>query len=126
MTEFDDIMMRIRKETGARTQVELAAMLGIRQSSISDAKRRGSVPADWQLKLLEGYGMNPLWLMTGQGARYLVPSEDKEQFVKPEPVEETTSAPTQTPAELVAELRRLLPGAEITIHWETAPSKNAE
>ena len=51
MTNFDEILDRIKKATGARTQVELASLLGIRQSSISDAKRRNSVPADWYMKL---------------------------------------------------------------------------
>ena len=46
---FDEALERIKRATGARTQVDLAAILGIRQSSISDAKRRQSIPADWLL-----------------------------------------------------------------------------
>jgi len=69
---FDAIYTRICGELGIRTQVELAAALGIRQSSISDAKRRGAIPADWQLTLLETFGLNPTWLRTGQGPKCLV------------------------------------------------------
>ncbi len=38
---------RVFEAAGCRTQAELAAFLGIRQSSISDAKRRKSIPAEW-------------------------------------------------------------------------------
>ncbi len=71
MSTFDEIFDRIKAATNTRTQVELAEVLGIRQSSISDAKRRNSVPADWYLKLFEQYGLNPDWLKFGQGPMYL-------------------------------------------------------
>ena len=38
MTFFQEVYDRIRCATNARTQTELAAVLEIRQSSISDAK----------------------------------------------------------------------------------------
>ena len=44
MVNFDEIFERIKIATNTRTQVELAEVLDIRQSSISDAKRRNSVP----------------------------------------------------------------------------------
>lgn len=44
MTFFQEVYDRIRCATNARTQTELAAVLEIRQSSISDAKRRNSIP----------------------------------------------------------------------------------
>lgn len=43
MTFFQEVYDRIRCATNARTQTELAAVLEIRQSSISDAKRRNSI-----------------------------------------------------------------------------------
>ena len=52
MPDFNDIYERMRIATGCRTQMELADVLEIRQSSISDAKRRDSVPGDWYMKLL--------------------------------------------------------------------------
>lgn len=73
MTKFDEILDRIKKATGARTQVELASLLGIRQSSISDAKRRNSVPADWYMKLYRNLGLNPEWLSDGIEPMYLKP-----------------------------------------------------
>ena len=46
MPAFAEIYERIKLATNSRTQVELAEVLDIRQSSISDAKRRNSVPGD--------------------------------------------------------------------------------
>ena len=70
---FEEAMERIKKATGARTQVQLAEVLEVRQSSISDAKRRCSVPADWFLKLYRSHGLNPNWLSDGHEPVYLNP-----------------------------------------------------
>ncbi len=65
MSSFDETFKRIQLATNTKTQMELAEVLGIKQSSISDAKRRGSVPADWYMKLFEKFGLNPHWLKQG-------------------------------------------------------------
>ena len=57
--EFDAAYARICEVCGMKTQTELSAYLGIRQSSISDAKRRVAVPAAWLLTLLTREGLNP-------------------------------------------------------------------
>jgi len=66
-----EIFERIKLATNTRTQVELAEVLDIRQSSVSDAKRRNSVPSDWYMKLFEQFGLNPDWLKKGSGPMYL-------------------------------------------------------
>ncbi len=71
MVNFDEIFERIKAATNTRTQVELAEVLDIRQSSISDAKRRNSVPSDWYMKLFEQFGLNPDWLKKNSGPMYL-------------------------------------------------------
>ncbi len=71
MSLFSEAYERIKFATNTRTQVELAEVLDIRQSSISDAKRRNSVPADWYMKLFEKFGLNPDWLKQGAGPMYL-------------------------------------------------------
>lgn len=88
---FDEAMERIKKATGTRTQVELAGLLNIRQSSISDAKRRKSIPDNWLVALYEQYGLNPAWIKSGQGAAYL-----KEDPDRPAPL--TMLAPRPEPA----------------------------
>lgn len=71
MVDFDETYERIKKATNTRTQMELADLLSIRQSSVSDAKRRKSIPADWVMKLFEQFGLNPDWLKHGSGPMYL-------------------------------------------------------
>ncbi len=70
-TDFDATMARIHAVCGTRTQMQLAEALGVRQSSISDAKRRKSIPAEWLLKLVRQPQANPDWLLTGQGPEQL-------------------------------------------------------
>ncbi len=71
MSTFDQVFERIKLAINTRTQVQLAEVLDIRQSSISDAKRRDSVPAEWYLKLFKKFGLNPDWLEEGIGPWYL-------------------------------------------------------
>lgn len=82
MSTFDEVFERIKLATNTRTQVELAEVLDIRQSSISDAKRRDSVPSDWYMKLFEKFGLNPDWLKKGVGPMYLRTEEDGYQPVE--------------------------------------------
>ena len=72
LSDFAAAMERIR------AQRELGRFLGINQSAISDAKRRGTIPAEWLLTLLRGKGINPDWILTGKGARRLRPAEPAE------------------------------------------------
>jgi len=74
---FDESLERIKKATGTRTQVQLAEILNIRQSSISDAKRRSSIPAEWYIKLYRTHGLNPEWLSDGIEPVYLKPGKGK-------------------------------------------------
>lgn len=71
MSNFEEVFERIKLATNTRTQVGLADVLEIRQSSISDAKRRNSIPADWYMKLFERFGLSPDWLKKGSGPMYL-------------------------------------------------------
>ncbi len=71
MSNFDEIFERIKLATCTRTQIELANVLDIRQSSISDAKRRNSIPSDWCLKLFDRFGLNPDWIKKGTEPMYL-------------------------------------------------------
>lgn len=72
--EFDAAYARICSVCGMKTQTELSAYLGIRQSSISDAKRRMMIPAAWLLTLLTREGVNPAWILTGEDSKFLVPA----------------------------------------------------
>lgn len=71
MNDHAEIMQRIWAVTRTRTQNDLAALLGISQSSVSDAKKRQVVPAEWYLTLFEVLGVNPDWLKKGVGPVFL-------------------------------------------------------
>lgn len=64
-------LSRVFEAANCRTQEELANLLGIRQSAISDAKRRGSVPSEWLVCLFRLRNVNPEWVLTGCGPRFL-------------------------------------------------------
>ena len=68
---YKETLERIKAVTHTRTQTALAEILEIRQSSISDAKRRQSVPEAWYMTLFEKLGVNPDWLKSGIGPVYL-------------------------------------------------------
>lgn len=76
MHPTDEALARVHEAMGTRTQIELAEGLGIRQSSISDAKRRGSIPFMWLVKVAIEKFIHPTWVLTGQGPKFLIPSED--------------------------------------------------
>jgi len=70
-SEFSTGFERIAQALAIGTQLELAALLNIRQSSISDAKRRGVIPGEWALKLYQLYRLNPRWIYDGLPPVYL-------------------------------------------------------
>lgn len=69
--KFDEQLERIKLVTKTRTQAGHAEYLGIRQSFVSDAKRRGNIPADWLLTIMRVLNVNPDWVSTGKGMMYL-------------------------------------------------------
>lgn len=115
--DFESSMKRILSETGLKTQVQLASLLGIRQSSISDAKRRGSIPADWLLKLFFTRNLNPDYLLNGEPAlKYLVPSGGAEGGMTIEQLRAQIRAELATPRtkdDVFSEFRAAYQDAEI-------------
>lgn len=71
LAAYESAMERIRQATGARTQVQLADVLEVRQSSISDAKRRASIPDNWLVKLLRSHKLHPDWIEFGTGPQFV-------------------------------------------------------
>ncbi len=71
MDSFDNIYKRILYVSNSETQMELASVLNISQSSISDAKRRKSIPSDWLVKLYDKFGVNPDWIRYNKEPLYM-------------------------------------------------------
>lgn len=103
------------------TQVRLAEVLGIRQSSISDAKRRNSIPSDWLLKALETVGVDPNWIRTGAGPKYRVLSDEPSGALTYVEIEKRITREQQrelTVSELMEALTNKLPdGASLSIQY---------
>ncbi len=116
MPDFEAAVARIHAIAGTRTQVELATLLGVRQSSISDAKRRASVPASWLVTLYGLRQANPTWITTGQGRPYLTEDESRELVGAPIAPAPAPRAEPATLDDLLAQARAMLgPGREIMI-----------
>jgi phage repressor protein C with HTH and peptisase S24 domain len=65
--EFDDFLLRVYKATGAGSQTDLAALLRVNRSAITQARKKNSIPAKWILRLYRAYGLNPDWVENGAG-----------------------------------------------------------
>nr|WP_256128334.1 S24 family peptidase [Desulfolutivibrio sulfoxidireducens] len=50
-----------------KSQSDLAALLGVHRSAVTQAKNKGSVPGSWALALSRRFGTDPEWLLTGRG-----------------------------------------------------------
>ena len=70
-SKFQQQMARIMFITGKTTQCQLAEFLGIKQSSISEAMRRGTIPATWLVTLVQKICLNPDWVLDGASPIYL-------------------------------------------------------
>jgi hypothetical protein len=141
---FDECFNRIRTgvltaTAGAvdpRTQVVLADILDIRQSSISDAKRRNTLPPEWLLKLQRAYGLNPDWIEFGTGGQFVIASDDPQDMVLGSEKERLLEAATvkareqllesMTLEEAKALILDLLPeGATVDVHFNQSWTKVA-
>jgi len=81
--DYMEVISRIQQVTGCGTQQKLADFLGIKQSSIADAKKRKRIPSDWLLTLWRKKGVNPDWVLTGQGSTGLQPVDLPEAVAPP-------------------------------------------
>ena len=69
---------RVLKATGCAGQEELAKKLGLRQSFITDCRRRGEFTPEVLLALVERYRLNPHWVRTGEGEKWTQVDKNKE------------------------------------------------
>ena len=116
MNDFEAAINRIHAIAGTRTQVELANLLNIRQSSISDAKRRGSVPDSWLVALYQQRKANPTWITSGEGLPYLIEDAARELTNAPVTLASLPPAPPATLDELLAPARAMLgPGRDLWV-----------
>lgn len=77
---FIDAFNRIRLETEIQTQEQLATFLGIKQASVSGAKKRGPFPRAWAEKVAKHYNLSYEWIMEGTEPKRVIPHMDQEEI----------------------------------------------
>jgi len=75
---FEEIFERIKAVTGVKNQTQLAKLLGLRTATVSEAKNRDNVPAEWILRVSVSHNINPAWLLTGQGPQKIGTAYDQQ------------------------------------------------
>ena len=104
---MNDMLRRFFQAAECKTQMELAAFLGIRQSSVSDAKRREVIPAEWLVTLMRQKNTHPDWVLSGIGPRFLLPVESPDDQLMPAPEREKGNALARfSMLELAAEMMK--------------------
>ena len=69
--EFEKFIRRVYEAAGIESQTDLARILGVNRSAVTQARKKGAIPDRWLLRLFRGYGLNPEWLETGMGSTFL-------------------------------------------------------
>ena len=77
MDDFESVYARMLFISGTRTQAELAELLHLKQGSISEAKRRGTIPLPWCVRMADIFGVRMDWLRFGEVPVFM-PAERRE------------------------------------------------
>lgn len=85
-TEAEARWNRLFEAADCHSLLELAVFLGTRQSSVSDARRRGFIPSEWLLTLLRKRWINPVWILTGAGPFFWHPAQNDDDILPVERV----------------------------------------
>ena len=76
---FDIFFERVTQATGLRTLSDLADLLRVNRSAVTQARKKDSVPATWLLHLYRQKGLNPDWLEGGPGPDIVAPDPQGNQ-----------------------------------------------
>jgi len=79
-TKFESFLQRIFEATGITSQTDLASVLRINRSAITQARKKDSIPDKWILQLYRSFGLNPDWVETGSGQTFLKKSTSDSEF----------------------------------------------
>jgi phage repressor protein C with HTH and peptisase S24 domain len=78
-TRFEIFSKKVSDVIGLRNQNELSAVIGVNSSSITQARKRDKIPANWILQLCLKYGLNPNWLEKDIGPVFIQPFNNAEE-----------------------------------------------
>jgi len=68
---FEEILKRIKQETGIKSMSELAIFLGTTQPYMSKKKSENDFSVKWAYQIATEYGLSTDWIMTGKGPKKL-------------------------------------------------------
>lgn len=96
MQLFEAQFERLKKASGADTDTAFASFLGLRQGSISGAKKKRQVPHAWFFQVAEKTGVSANWLFWGRGPMQISDAidQDDESTAKTEYPREVQTTPT--------------------------------
>lgn len=80
--KFDSFLKRVFQATGISSQTELASVLKINRSAITQARKKNSIPDKWILQLYKTYGLNPDWVEMGSGQTFIKKSASSDSIFK--------------------------------------------
>ena len=81
-SRFESFLQRVFQATGLTSQTELASVLKINRSAITQARKKNSIPDKWILQLYKTYGLNPDWVETGSGQTFIKKSASDDSIFK--------------------------------------------
>ena len=79
---FESFLKRVFQATGITSQTELASVLKINRSAITQARKKNAIPDKWILQLYKTYGLNPDWVETGSGQTFIKKSASNDSIFK--------------------------------------------
>lgn len=83
---FNDFIKKAGQITGCGTQMELAKILEVNRSAITQAKNRDAVPERWLLTLARKYALAPDWFESGVITPYSAAIKlERARILQPEP-----------------------------------------
>lgn len=65
--QFDERMDRLWSASGAKSDAQFAKVLGIKQQSVSSARKRKQLPFVWVVEISEKFNVSSDWLLYGTG-----------------------------------------------------------
>jgi len=74
--KFKPFFKRISDTTGIVSQTQLASILKVNRSAITQAKKKDSIPPKWILQLSRKFGLHPDWIEKGIGKKFIRNDEE--------------------------------------------------
>ena len=82
MQLFEAQFERLKKASGVETDTAFASFLGLRQGSISGAKKKKQLPHAWFFQVAEKTGVSSDWLFWGRGPMQIPSDLEHEEGIK--------------------------------------------